>query len=141
MTEQKLSLDEMIELAKEFNNKGKWELGTSTKSLCTTELNGIRMFLNAPHEKKKNPDPIYSIHLYVDGRDSKDLIKVEEYFVEKDTEQYTKLEKLYYSINEGFYATRVEEQRQKNAEAPFRSALIEQRTREAVETAKKMIGK
>ena len=153
MTEQKLSLDEMIELAKVFSNGGKWRFGKTRNSkyfqgfIETDKLDGMYMVFWCSSDEVYLK---YSLHLLTNGRDDKDEIEVENYFVEiRDyatkasdiTEDFNKLSKLYELVKKGAYATQAEEQRQRDAESHLRHVLVVQRKADAIETARKLLGK
>lgn len=138
MTEQKLSLDEMIALAKEFNNKGKWNFLDG--DIHADNINELHMWISS--QKTKGHERNYSLQLCTCGRRSDDVILVEKYFIDNtNPEEYKKISELYELIKKGAYANQLDEQRRRDAAAVDRHKLIEYRINDAVETAKKLIGK
>jgi hypothetical protein len=138
MTEQKLSLDEMIELAKVFNDKGKWTFLDGY--LCADRMGELSMYMSGEEFVGRKIN--YSIQLSTYGRNSGDVILVESYFVDENgSDEHKKISELYDLIKKSVYASQVEKQRQRDAEASFRHVLIEQRKQEAIDAARKLIGK
>ncbi|MEK6857018.1 MAG: hypothetical protein AABX39_00330 [Nanoarchaeota archaeon] len=149
MTEQKLSLDEMIDLAKAFDKNGKWRFGKTRNPqffevLETEKLDEVYMKFS----RDCNTSLRYSIYLSINGRDSEDEIIVENYFVDRGivknrrpSEEYLKISELYSIVKLGAYASQSERQRQIDAEASYRHILISQRKTDAIEIAKKLIEK
>ncbi len=148
MTEQKLSLDEMIDLANLFDRVGKWELLSSKQSnpiLNTSQILGLHMVFAAENTDNSSEKQQYVISMgrvitYADGIDDFSLAC---YSVKKSSspEYFQKLEKLFEKIYTRFNIFPFEEYALKKENVPFDEQLEERRKSEAIDAARKLIGK